>query len=482
MFRVTIVIFGGVLSVGLAAQLSGCRSIENTSGFPPFYESYDTPSTARQAAGTEYYVRPFYSWGRAASVVGSQPIERLNSFPPFIQFLWERNRHQHRIAPLFLHRTQRQAEGNDIDWMIFPLWFWGNEPGRGSYFAFFPLGGRLKGLFAQDDVTFVLFPLSWYAANQRKNSLHLMWPIYNTVWGSGWSGWRVWPLYGRYDEVTKEGEPREQRNFFMWPLYVRRHEMLNSRPSELFFTFPFYGYKSSSRVETRTYLWPIFHTHYDKRTKEKSHMGFLFPYRFNESQTDAWPFFGVKRLERGNAITGARRRYRHFVLWPLERYDWASDQHREMTRFWVLPLIWHFYYIDSSTMRSEKIWHIWPFYRYERRGQEVIFDTIEPLWFSKEPYRRYYSRLFNLFRYRSQAAWWGWDFLYGTLLYRRQNQGEEMVFSVLGGFLEFERDTQESILRFLYLPLRWERRGTAPESRPPTVPSKTKGTTARSEQ
>ncbi|MCH2373724.1 MAG: hypothetical protein MK538_06045, partial [Planctomycetes bacterium] len=78
--------------------------------------------------------------------------------------------------------------------------------------------------------------------------------------------------------------------------------------------------------------------------------------------------------------------------------------------------------------------------------------------------------LFNLFRYRSQAAWWGWDFLYGTLLYRRQNQGEEMVFSVLGGFLEFERDTQESILRFLYLPLRWERRGTAPESRPPTVP------------
>lgn len=452
--------------VSFILHVCACRSIEGTYGVPPFYEVYDSPTSVDAQVGEEVYVRPFFSyekWGRGDGRIDRR---RIRSLPPFVDYRLEPEQHRFAVLPLFYHREKMQPGGADKDWMIFPFLFWGHDPDGGSYFAFFPVGGKLKALFGQDEISFALFPLLWSSRNNEKRSLHVLFPFYNTVWGGDWSGWRLWPFYGHYVGQTREGHPNYDRRFVMWPFYIHRRDQLNVRPSETFFTFPFYGQRISSRYRTRTYLWPLFQTHYDLERDRGFYMGFLVPYHIprerrpgepgatKDAHVAVWPFFSIKReTQAPTPLGGPRRRYyRHFFLWPIERYEWATDGGQETTRFWLLPLIWHFYYIDNDTLRTEKKWKIWPLLAYERDGQDVKLDVLAPLIFRQGPYERHYSRWFGLFRYRWTPELSGWEVLYGVIMYRRDRQREENVVSILGGLFECGVRERSFVFRLLYIP------------------------------
>lgn len=434
---------------------SSCKTIEGTYGVPPFYEVYDTPSSVGSTKGTETFFRPLGSFetllDRGDTVRGSGSHLRILS--PFADFRWGLAGKRFWVLPIFHYRSLPQPfGGEDVDWIFLPF-LGGRDPEEGRYFACLPFGGKLRGLLGQDEIDFVLFPIYWHTRSDKRHSLHIVWPLGNTVWGGDWSGWRFWPFYGRYQSRTEDGELRYDRSFVLWPFYIHHRDQLHLLPTDLFFTFPFYGRHTNSRVDHLTILWPFFQSHHDRKYNRTTTLGYLFPYRFTEGQTDAWPIFGVKRTSHGTDIAGVKRRtFRHFTIWPFERYEWAADGLEESTRFWLLPLLWHFHYIDRDTLETEVEWTLWPLLRYRREPGAVELSLISPLWFRREDYDRLYSRIFNVFRYRWKPQISGWEILYGALMYRSDRDIDEKVFSVLGGLLEVGTRGGSVAFRLLYVP------------------------------
>ena len=443
-------ILGAALILGAIILVQGCRTIEGTTGFPPFYEVYDTSSGRRIESGDETLVRPFFTMAHM-----DPEIHRLRIALPFIEYRWGPDLDRFRVIPMIYYRRFSQPlGGDDTDWMVFPFLFAGKDAEQGNYFAIFPLGGRVRNYLWKDETDFILFPIYVRSRNRDKYSLHVLWPFYNTVWGGGWSGSRLWPFYGRYLSMTQRGELRNDRRFIGWPFYMQYSEQLDFAPARLWFSFPFYGEGEGQRVETSTFLWPLCQYYYERRNDASHVLGYIFPFHFTRGQTDVWPFFGVKSLEAGTSLGGLERQhYRQFLLWPFQRYEWAQDGLEESTRLWVLPLLWHFYYIDMNTLETRKESKFWPLYRYQRDRERVTFDCFSPLWFSREDWDRYYSRWFSIFRYRWTPAIGGWEILYGAIMYRREERSEEKIFSILGGFFECGSRQGDFTLRFLYVPL-----------------------------
>lgn len=456
-------------------SLAGCRTIEGTWGVPPFFEVYDTPSSVGSEAGHEYFFRPLGSYedlessSTAKTQAPSPPPgagshiratgHHVRFISPFLDFHWGPDGHRYSVLPLFYYRSYPQPQsGEDIDWMLFPFFYGGTDPDEGSYFAFFPLGGKLKGILGQDEIDFWLFPLWWHSRDRERHSLHVVWPFYNRVWGeNAWhgeeSGWRLWPFHGSYRSTGADGRLRSAQSFTAWPFYIHRQDQMNLNPTEVFFSLPFYGERINARTETYVYLWPFFQTHYDRKYDRKTYLGFLIPYRFTDGQSDLWPLFGFKRTSRGTDLGGvARRNYRHFFIWPFERYEWATDGLEETTRFWLLPLLWHFHYIDKDTLEIESEWTLWPLLRKRSVGESDSFDLLSPLWFRREDYDRLYSRWFNIFRYRSKPEISGVEILYGALQYRVEPPKNDALFSILGGLFEVGKRNGSASLRILYLP------------------------------
>ena len=446
--------------------LASCRSVDQTRGprlgsielppFPPFFEVYDSPSSDEwddPAEGREVFVRPFGSYETA-----DRDKSRLNVLLPLLDFRFHADRAEYRILPVFRYSWRlKESGGIDWDWMLFPFFFAGDDPEEGGYFAFLPFGGKLRGLLAQDEVDFVLFPIYLRMRSGEKVSTHIFFPFGNTTRGEGWSGWRFWPFYGGYEQKTATGGPRTERFFVLWPFYIRNREFLNRDPTDVFFTFPFYGRRENSRSLTQSYLWPFLVVHHDKRRRKKLVGGYAFPYRFQEGQYDFWPLFGWKTTLAGDedkAVTLGeeipRERFRQFALWPLQRYERAEDAREVTTRSWVLPVYWRYDSVDKLTLDHTKRWKLWPFCGYEEHNGDVRFDLFSPLWFYRAKYDRLYGRLFSIFRYRSRTEYRGWEFLYGTLYWHETK--EETIFSILGGLLELGQREGSFLLRIFYIP------------------------------
>lgn len=436
--------------VVLLLVVPGCRTIEGTTGIPPFYEYYPTPSSIATTEGSETFFRPFGSLEHS-----ELETTRLRILMPFLDFRWGQRGKRFWVLPLYLYRSFPQPfEGEDVDWMLFPLLYGGRDPQEGSYFAVFPLGGKIRGILGKDEIVWILFPLYVTSRDRERHSLHVLWPFYNRVWGGDWSGSRLWPFYGRYRSWAAPEQLRYDRWFVLWPFYNRRRDQLNVKPTELTFYFPFYGTRTNDRTRSATFLWPFFLTHYDSRYDRRTYAGYLFPFRIAPGQTDIWPFFGTKKLSRSRDIGGVLyRRYRHYTLWPIERYEWSSDGLEESTRFWLLPLFWHFHYIDQRTLETRTEVKLWPLAWYRRHRRDVALDIPSPLWFQREDYDRFYARWFSLFRYRWKEKLGGWELLYGAVMYRRDEELKERVFSVLGGL--FECGTREGGLAFRLLWVPW---------------------------
>jgi len=426
---------------------------------------YPTPSSFDVGPGTDTYVRPFFGHERTRALAGKErgpgasetgDVHRWRSFPPFLELRRGPDEYQNLLLPFYLYREYPQPLGGvDRDWMLFPLLFGGDDPDEGSYFAFFPFAGNIKGILGQDEIVFYMFPAYWYQRDRKRESLHIVWPFYNEAWGGDWKGWRIWPFYGRYRYFTDEGILRHHRRFVGWPFYIRYDEQQHILPTEILICGPFYGHRLNARVVQKTYLWPFYIYGHDRRYDRTLHGGYLFPYRFTEGQRDFWPLFGEKLTNRGTLIGGLpRRTYREFFLWPIQRYLWGADGFEESMQLWILPVFWHFYYIDRDTLETRKHLKVWPFFSYTRDGGDVALDVISPLWFRREEFERFYSRWFQVFRYRSRAGISGWEALWGAVTRRKEPSRGDDLFSVLGGLLELGERGGASALRIFYIPWR----------------------------
>jgi len=440
----------------LPAILGGCRSIENTRGIPPLYEVYEDAT----------FVRPFYSIRRlgderTAAVLWpifedkASPARRRTWLIPFFAY----SRHPYFEDP---------KAGWDRDWMIFPFFYAGSDPGEGSYFAFFPIAGRIKTFFGQDRFEFAFFPLYLRTQDRTKESIFFLWPLINTVRGAGRSGWHVLPFYGRYRAQTPEGVPKYDRMAILWPFYIsQRNNLDTTNPVTTTFFFPFYGRMDSREFTKTTILWPFVTFEEERDPQVRRARGILAPFslaRGSElAQVDIWPFFGVKSKEESPTIaglTGRRSVYRQYAIWPIQRYVRFEDARYRQHWFWFLPLFWYSdREVRETEEREEVSWTVWPLLRYEREDRERRWYAIAPLWFRKRTFERHWERFWHIFRYRGDGEGSAWEILWGTLFWRSEPEVAEV--SILGGLFSRTRTAERIRYSLFWIPWSVAR---APES------------------
>src|SRR6185503_11387218 len=152
-----------------------------------------------------------------ARVQDGKGAEKVHVLSPIVVHGESATREKTTVWPLFFEQAfgdeeARDRDTSDDDTAIFPFLLWGHEPSQGSYFAFFPVYGTLKGKLLADRVDFVLFPLYAHTDADEWHSTHLLWPL--VAWGSSptRSHFRVMPLWSQSDS------PRKSSRTLLWPI------------------------------------------------------------------------------------------------------------------------------------------------------------------------------------------------------------------------------------------------------------------------
>lgn len=410
---------------------SGCRTINNTIGLPPFIE-YNT-------ADKEWAVRPIFT-AKAGDVKCVWPLFRYKHDEKGVSS-W--------LLPFMVYRARPQEKGMDRDFYLFPFIAWGSSPEEGDYFAFFPFGGRLKSFMGKDEFDFALWPLYMRLRDRDTISRHILFPLINWVSGGGRSGWRFWPFWAAYSAVTREGLPKYLRRFVLWPFFSRQWNQLDTKnPSDAWIFFPFYSHAESNHLSHTNILWPLYAHREDRKRKLNTWGMSVVPIRFSqgesESQWDFWPFWGWwDRPER----------FRQFCLWPLQRYEYEDTDKVTAERFWLLPFWWQtdvaWHEEDGGdTTRSRR--KLWPFFSYEAKGEAAHWEALSILpWFDPVT-DHFWGRLFQLARYQRQGRKKAFELLWG--LYSQESDETQSVWRILGGCFSRRVAADKTIFRFLFIP------------------------------
>ncbi|MHC5054777.1 MAG: hypothetical protein ACYTKD_08670 [Planctomycetota bacterium] len=316
----------------------------------PFLESSSGPGRS----ATRHFLWPLFSQSRDARQrsFAFRPVVAAESRPgrKQVEVLWPVASYVRagenvslRIRPIFRYDRRVRRSGDqetDTDWWLFPILFGGSDTREGKYFAFFPLGGTLKGAFGKKKISFFLWPLWQKTEDLRYDAVHVAWPLLSYWKGKDQSGRRLWPFFAaNRREATRDGERvvRFDRRTWLWPLFHYWRVGGDTRkPGEAFFFFPFFGrarnwYKGPDGEKTlylkqTSVLFPFFH--HVKRTRPSDKVNI----RNIEEVQVPWPFLGYEKADGLVArklwpIWGERKSNDlrdKFVLWPLYR---RSIQH-----------------------------------------------------------------------------------------------------------------------------------------------------------
>jgi hypothetical protein len=410
--------------------------------FRPFY--YRTDNTEKDS-----YIREVL-----------YPISKKKSTPSDESF--------HTLNLLNNYKIFSENDEKDVEYhtfTLFPLIFYGNDQDDGSYFAFFPLGGKVKNRFQRDEINFFLFPL--YGKTERDGTTirNYLWPIYADIEGENESGTKVWPLWGASE---KTGVYKKQ--FFLWPFFFNYDLKLDTEsPEKMRAFFPFWV-RSTSPKESSTYvLWPFF-SHV--RNEEKGYEEWNYP----------WPLFRTTRGEYkqskkylpfyADEKTGDYRK--RWFLWPVYKIEEVSSSDYQRRRDRILFFL--FSNMEEKhqfePVRNKKRIAFWPFFTYEKkRGVSDFFflSLAEPFFPENEAIGRIWGPLWRVYQHRydenrdvevSSFLWnlyWkerhrkdlAWE-LFPLVRYQREDGHTDL--KLLKGLLRYRSTSEKKSLSFFFLP------------------------------
>ncbi|MGQ9646012.1 MAG: hypothetical protein ACUVWO_05660 [Thermodesulfobacteriota bacterium] len=405
-------------------------------------------------------VRPFFYWTRDEG----EDLRRFEFLYPFGKYQVKGDHKKGYLFPLSAYRAETFDSREKWDFQFFPFFVGKTDEGE-DYSGLFPIYGRVLKRYGKDEIRFCLWPLYSESLSEGVRTQNILWPFFSITTGERRRGYRLWPLYGRREEV---GVSRE--SFFLWPIFISKTKGLDTDdPMEERMIFPFYVSKQSKTFHSRTILWPLFSHVKEERT------GF-------EQWDLPWPLF---RTFRGENLYGKRfflfygykvregQSKRVFVLFPLYRYeeDWTPGYHE--TTYRIL-----FSRIRTGErperMEKEDSIRIWPLYDYERgeTGQETL-NIFYLFPFKEEGLERNLFPLFRFYRWKRDPSGgvsinllWGlfkkmkhegldyWEVAH--LIGVKKWNGVKSV-SLLKGLFLYRKEGSASDLRIFYLPfrLRW---------------------------
>lgn len=308
---------------------------------------------------------------------------------------------------------------------IYPFLFQGKAADGSSYFAVFPLGGKIKQILGRDSVSFVLFPL--YARTQVNEAVtyDVLWPVIS--WGSHDEGdrWRVFPFYGQAEHYG-----HWKRKFVMWPIWTSVD--YEKEDAGGFLLFPITGYSRIADERTYWMIPPFFKwlESDDRRVVNAPWPFFQYERSDEKDKTYLWPLFGKKRFGTKDSA---------FFLWPIFLTSKQVRGEETDSRFYALPFV----YSDKTVERVEgedgdeavaevtsRYFKLWPLFSYQREGDVSRFRSLE-LWPVKHtaPVERNFAPFWTIYTRERSGDSSDTELLWGMYRNRRGADGER-AFSV----------------------------------------------------
>ncbi len=387
----------------------------------------------------------------------------------------EDRRFQFLIYLLSYESNQKPSGFQEKEFTLFPFIFTKSaEEKEKSYFALFPVYGRIKDKFLRDEINFFLFPLFLQTKKGEATNYSFLWPFFGYYTGNGQEGFRLWPLFGYRKVVGENGRsPLLDEKFALWPIYLSRQITFHGEEIRFFSIFPLYsGFESPDRTQD-TYLWPLFNRIVDKR-KGIERWDVPWPIinftRGKKQENRVFPFYASE-------IDGKDEE--GFFLWPLYRYYNITLEDHRRTRKTILLFLY-------SDIKEEPIIEggrdgrridLWPLFSYERDAEGNrsfhLLSILEPFLSNNEGIERNYSSFWRLYEWeRDSEGREVSSFLWNT--YRRE-VGKEGIkvhvrpiipiisynkewerktkFDFLGGLFGYSSTLDKNTIKFLFIPI-----------------------------
>ena len=216
--------------------------------------------------------------------------------------------------------------------IIFPIFYSGKDIHDESYFAIFPLGGKVNEFLGQDKIWFALFPLYMYMSVNDVRTYDVLWPLISRTTGHDVSRFRFFPFYGQ----SSKGNVWTKR-FVLWPIWTSAHyNYPDGQTGGGFVLFPLFGHTKLTDQETWMLLPPFFRW---SRNDKGYHSGNL-PWPFIQYASGKnekfciWPLWGTRHSGNGNIRSS-------FFIWPIGS---TLDEDRvdyDLHRFSLFPLAFY---------------------------------------------------------------------------------------------------------------------------------------------
>ncbi len=428
-----------------------------TEALIPFLHSKTSP------LADEWAIRPLIGYREDKSA----GIASVDFLPPFGRWFSRENRTQLRFWPIFMYnRRSRDQEidlpgysTNEVDWTLFPLLYGGSSPEGENYFAFFPIGGRIRNFLAYDTFDFFLWPayqrvtkdvsspgtstsffwiLGWTEGGPRGGSFHFL-PFYmKSVWKGKYKKYSIlWPFLHYQEKQLHADHP--SRAYGLWPLFhiekganYYRHGFIGP----LLFMGPLIqcgrevpkSWGGKSNKEGKSYYifdlpWPIVHAE-----KTRDHERFrIFPFysHYREPGFDSKAFLIPLIWLRNSSneeyektdfffiplLTRIRKTYRdgsgkdsYFQLWPLFHREALADGSRDFSLVSPMPSR----LAEPFEAVERLFWPFWNIYRYRRSDSgaerhDAIFTLVSASNDSEET--RFSFPLLYSYRNRRGEGW-----------------------------------------------------------------------------
>ena len=438
-------------------ETSGTKSID---ALGPFISYKKTPDTV------EYGLRPvFYNYRNYAK--DRTAFDFL--YPLFTHRTFEGDSKFQLLEYLFYYSSDLRPSGfREYSYSLFPLVFGRkDEDPAESYFALFPVYGKLRHKFGKDEISFVLFPLFLRTSEGGMNNYNFLWPFIGAYSGGGVKGGRLWPIYG-----YREKEDDFKDEFALWPIYMHRERDFYGEELTSTAVLPFYYGTDAPGRRQRTYLWPFVNV-IDDTNKDVRRWDVPWPLvtfsRGSVHTNRVFPFYSFRK--EADYETG-------FMMWPVYGYkkyifnDYVRS--RRTVGLFILkdtietPL--------NERGKSSRAVHFWPLFSYRTTPDGVstfhLLSLIETFLPDNPPRERNWSPFWHFAEWRMDAE--GnqvSSILWNTIRTERtkdrvkfelrpiipvisfEKSEERSKFYLLGGLLGYNLTPEKKTLRILFIPV-----------------------------
>jgi hypothetical protein len=303
----------------------------------------------------------------------------------------------------------------ELDYFFFPLVFGGESTVDGSHFAVAPFGGNLKGVFGNDEVRFVMFPLYVETRRQGRVTYYMPFPIVRWGYGPGYRTYGVLPLFSRTevwrearDEITGGTKivPVADRWTVLWPIFRYDRDRLDSKyPRESVMVYPLFGYSSTAVTKNLSLLFlydlPLFSYTRADLTNTTIIDAFWPVFRYakgdNFTQYRVWPLWDYSESRTAAGTSTAIN-----VLWPLFWYYEDKLPEYTETRYTIFPIFFANFkrYLPEpdGTVRTRDLIRVWPLAKYRKAMDDTVtFEMLSIFPFDDDKFDATWGPFFKFF-------------------------------------------------------------------------------------